>query len=205
MGRHWGAWTPAAVQGKTGAPCRHTAAGESSREEQGCETALILGTCKELSCCGGCCFSWGRWWGCGARCQLHSMGQASLFQGQESHLPPIPAPPGSCRPHLPPQLHLPAPDPSTAEPPAPASPGFAYGAWSLEPANCQEKQEPAAGTWQCGAFLGNPRHLSPGTQSFRAVQRTRIHQNRAALSPQLLHRHNHTATTATMAPGLPGV
>ena len=38
---------------KTGAPCRHTAAGESSREEQGCETALTLETCKELSC----------WWG----------------------------------------------------------------------------------------------------------------------------------------------
>ena len=115
----------------------------------------------------------------GANCIL--MGQESLFQSQESDLPPIPAPPGSCQPHLPPQLHLPAPEPSTAEPPAPASASFAYGSWSLEPANCQERQEPATRAWQCGALLGHPHHLSPGTQSFRAAEeRTGIRQNRAA-------------------------
>ena len=107
--------------------------GKAQVKSQECETALTLGTCKELSC-------WG-WWGLlfmgevvGLWCQVPagSMGQVSLFQGQESHLPPIPAPPGSCQPHLPPQLHLPAPDPSTAELPAPACLALPMelGAWS---------------------------------------------------------------------------
>lgn len=92
----------------------------------------------------------------------------------------------------PPQLHLPALGRALSPQPQSALP--------MEPGACHlpERREPATGTWQCG----NPCHLSPGTQSTRAANRTHL-QDRGCptpdlgpLSPQLLHHHSNVPWVA---------
>lgn len=123
-------------------------------------------------------------------------GGCPLLQNQKSHPPPMSAVPILLDPVKlsppPPQLHLPALGRAFSPQPQSALP--------MEPGACHlpERREPATGTWQCG----NPCHLSPGTQSTRAANRTHL-QDRGCptpdlgpLSPQLLHHHSNAPWVA---------